>query len=144
MSLIDSLGIASFSLISISFYFVRSRLLLFGVIWVLIIGLSAVFALRHASPAYPAEGAVLIAGLFLYGLGLLVVRVMLRRSVSLRLLGGYLPGQAAGDIREEISARLIDARLYHLVTLDRDVYRLTGFGKVVAAVMRILYRVTKS
>jgi hypothetical protein len=143
MTAFDMLGIAAFMLMTASFYFVRKQLSLFVAVGAAIVALCTVANWRVA--AIPgAEKIMLALGLVLYCFGLLIVGVMLRRSVSLHLLGRYAGGDSSASAATDIARRLEDAEHYGLVARNGEVYGLTLFGRCVASLVRALYLMTRT
>jgi len=78
-------------------------------------------------------------GLILYWFGLVIVRIMLTRSVSLHLLADFAQGKHSATVSEGIAGRLKDAMHFGLVTADQDRYSLTLFGKLIGTIVAISY-----
>lgn len=132
------IGIASFVLMTGSFYFVRPSVFL-----AVALGILALSAMASWQVAAGAHTVIMLLGLALYGFGLLIVRIMLRRSVSLHLLSRYASGDAAASVRTDIASRLQDAEHHGLVTRSDDVYTLTRFGRCIVwltGVLRVAIR----
>jgi hypothetical protein len=89
------------------------------------------------------EAALAVAGLVLYGGGLVIVRIMLHRSVSLRMLAALARRREEGSV-EDIRSRLGDLERYGLAARSGDAYELTAFGRAVAGTLAVLYRVTSA
>jgi hypothetical protein len=139
MDLCATLGAA---LVGVAFVLGRFGEVLFVVPGLAVVAGAAVVALGRASA--PAEGVLLVAGLFLLFWGLLILRVILHRSVSLRMLARLLEGGLGSEGREDIRGRLADVERFGLVAATAGAYRLTAFGQVVAATVATLYRVTNA
>jgi hypothetical protein len=86
----------------------------------------------------PSEWILLIVGLFLCVFGLLIVRVMLIRSVSLHLLSNILAGKE-GHMAEDIGGRLGDMRAFGLIRTDEGVSQLTAFGRLISGIVAVFY-----
>jgi hypothetical protein len=67
---------------------------------------------------------------------------MLRRSVSLHLLSAIARGETPRSIDERLSRRIEQALEYRLVREEGDLLCVSGSGRFVAAVMRLLYGAT--
>ena len=110
------------------------------------VAVAAIGAAAYAcgtSDSTPAASSVAIAvGLATLAVGLLLVRTMLRRSVSLNLLVGHATGRLQ-DVDESIAARLAELVKYRLAAFDGRLYRLTTPGRVMCACLRIAYAVTR-
>jgi hypothetical protein len=134
----ESYGLAAVALIGLGFYLVhRVRAFL---LWsaAVVSGFAVV-----TYPSLPAERvpawAIMIVGLLAVALGLSIVRVMLIRSVSLRLLAG-IDGARPDTFEDEIRQRLDDMRLFHLVRRADGRTTLTRFGRLVAGIVTACYR----
>jgi len=86
----------------------------------------------------PSEWIVLTAGLLLCVFGLLIVRVMLVRSVSLRLLRSIDEGHAE-RMSEDIGGRLADMRGFRLIEITDGQCALTPFGRLVGGTIAAFY-----
>ena len=99
-------------------------------------------ATRDARSQGPDWG-ILLAGLALYSFGLLFLRTMLRRSVSLRLLAACAEERSPITAREDIGRRLGDLSRYGLARREGPEYRLTAGGRSLAAVLGLVYNVLR-
>jgi hypothetical protein len=140
---IDWFGLISFALISLIFYLVRRRIEIYVVCCVIVVVLFALGTRREiVSDSRATEWWILVFGLALYAFGLLIVRIMLQRSVSLRLLARLADEnrQRQESIREEIADRLRDMNKFRLIFSGKDdVYHLTPFGLFVASFVTFTY-----
>ena len=141
--MLNIFGIATFLLITILFFVVRSRPILFHLICsVLIVGF--VFRTgRILQSEQIGEWILLTVGLLLYWFGLVIVRVMLTRSVSLRMLAEYDRGDIRNAASEGIASRFQDATTFGLVISEQDGYRLTPFGKLIAWIVATSYAILR-
>jgi len=112
--------------ISLLFYLIRSNPLIFAVGCAGVLG----WFLFTADPGIDLWIAT--AGLVLYGFGLSIVRVMLARSVSLRMLRRISQKESEVTIRDEIAGRLRDAHRHHLIRERDNPCELTPFGRLIA------------
>ncbi len=101
--------------------------------WMAILGFAAIASWRAMDVLY-GEFSMVILGLALYGAGLGIVRVLLARSVSLRLLS-RCAGFRTSEVDEQFRSRLADITRYGLGTSAHGRYRLTGLGQAVARVL---------
>jgi len=134
-------SLLSFVLISFVFYAVRKRIYLYNIFCGAIIGSFVLFA-RSAMGEIgrQPDWLILSSGLVLYAFGLLIVRVMLRRSVSLHLLARLTGRENSERVEDEIAHRLRDMLRYRLVAIDANqVYKLTNFGWVIAWMVTLTY-----
>lgn len=135
MKALDWSGLVSLALVGLTFYFVRNirAYVLTGALVVL--GTAAVTLLMDE---LSAEWVVLVTGLGLFAFGLLIVRVMFIRSVSLNMLRSMDLGTQE-TFGEDIGGRLSDMRAFHLIQTSGGENALTGFGRFVAGVVAVLY-----
>jgi hypothetical protein len=130
-------GLGTVALIGLAFYALR-RIQTFVAASAAIIGAFTVIT----SPSLPAERRlewfVITAGLLASAVGLLIVRVMLIRSVSLQLLA-RIDGAGADSFQDGIRDRLNDLRVFHLVRGTEGGNTLTPFGQLVAGIVAASY-----
>ena len=139
----DVYGLGAAALVVTIFWFVRK------IPWYLALSVAvavacaaATFRLAASGGAW-AEWAVLVAGQLAGIFGLLIVRVMLVRSVSLRLLRSIKTGQPE-TIVEDIGRRLDDMRAFRLVgAAPGGRFALTPFGWLVGSAVAVLYAVLR-
>jgi hypothetical protein len=81
----------------------------------------------------------LLLGIELFWAGLLIIRIMLKRSVSLKLLAQVDSQFRNYDSSPWIAARLEDAMRWDLVKNSSQRYDLTKKGKMIAAFVRSLH-----
>jgi len=141
LSPLDGLALLSLALVCGSFYVLRRSPGRFLAACAAAIGVFAFVGWRWLDHGAGADRWVALPGLVLASFGLLMVRVMLARSVSLRLLSAYAEGQADPGISTDVARRIEDALHYRLITGCDDRYRLTSFGRGVAWIVAGLYRV---
>jgi hypothetical protein len=137
MTPLDWYGIGAVALVGLSFYCVRRIPAYLGV------GLCVVGAFAAATyPSLDVEQlsgwSVMTAGLFACVFGLLTVRVMLIRSVSLQLLA-RMDGAQGEVFGQDIRGRLHDMRLFHLIRPTERGNTLTRFGRLVSSVVIVSY-----
>jgi hypothetical protein len=137
---LDRLALVSLAYLCASFYFVRTSLVWFLAACGAVIGLFGFVSWQWADHGVAVERLVILPGLALSSLGLLMVRIVLTRSVSLRLLSAYVGEPAEVSVGADIARRVEEAEHYRLVTRRDDRYTLTVFGRVVARIMELLYR----
>jgi hypothetical protein len=89
-----------------------------------------------------SASVILVAGLGLLFFGLAIVRVMVHRSVSLRMLARCAGGGIDDGGIEDIGRRLADIERVGLASREAGVYRLSATGSVLAAIVGSLYRVS--
>lgn len=130
-------GLLTLAAIGVIFYFVRKIPAYLGTAGCTVLIFAwATFPLLDR--ARPSEWIVLAAGLLLCVFGLLIVRVMLVRSVSLRLLRSIDEGQAE-RMNEDIGGRLADMRGFRLIETSGGHCSLTPFGRLVGGGIAALY-----
>lgn len=91
----------------------------------------------------PLDAVLVTGGLFLLFFGCGIVRVMLHRSASLRMLDRIAEGSRETTAREDIARRLGDLEKYRLARPETGGYRLTPFGRLVAFWVGLLYGATR-
>jgi hypothetical protein len=128
MNQIEWIGALSFLVISLAFLLVRRRLFLYHLLCWAAIGACGAATRPQAATG---EWLLMVIALVLYWFGMLTVRVMVTRSVSLSLLAGYRDGRPGETIREDIAGRLQDARRFYLVSVQGDRASLTWFGHII-------------
>ncbi len=101
--------------------------------------LAFIWTTRDFPSVSPGPWMVTLAGLCLAAFGLLIVRVMLIRSVSLQLLRH--PGAALNDeFSRGIGSRLDDMKGFGLIRVGQgSEVRLSGFGQLVGSIVTGLY-----
>jgi hypothetical protein len=133
-------AIAALTIVLGIFYFVRRIPAYLALTVVVVAGFAAVTAGR-VDWTQGAEWVVIVVGLLLCIFGLLIVRVMLIRSVSLQLLA-RIDGGGQESIGEDIGRRLHDMRSFRLIRTAPDgTSALTGWGRLVGAVVAVFYAV---
>jgi hypothetical protein len=137
MTVLDWYGLAGLVAIALGFYLVR-RIPLY-ILTCVAVTLAFGWVTREFLASAPAQWIVMLTGLCLASFGLLIVRVMLIRSVSLNLLR-RLQASLDDEFARDIGSRLADMRGFGLVrdVADRRV-ELTGRGRFIAAVVGLLY-----
>jgi len=130
-------GIAGAVLLALSFYLVRRVASFLASGAVVLAGFVA--ATRAPGDDRAAESYVMMAGLLAAFAGLLIVRLMLMRSVSLRLLGRIADGSSRG-FADDVGARVREMRVFHLARPTDRGNALTPLGRAVAGVVAPLYR----
>jgi hypothetical protein len=92
----------------------------------------------------PQEWLVLSTGLALDWSGLLAVRIMLARSVSLRMLSALSAGNAPITAGEEMAGRFRDMRYFQLISRTNEGgCSLTWFGRFCSAIVASLYAILR-
>jgi high-affinity Fe2+/Pb2+ permease len=138
MTALDFYGMGALGLLGLVFCFVRS-VPAYLVLASVVIG-AFVVGTPLSTTGLAATRIVMTTGLVACAVGLLIVRVMLVRSVSLQLLG-RLDGARSDVFTEDIRGRLHDMRAFHLVRTLEGVNMLTTFGKLVSGVVAASYSV---
>ena|SRR5690606_1994343 len=141
MPLIELVGAAGIVFIGVLFYLVRQipRYVSGATLVVVGVGIATSSELNEATFA---NWVTMLLALASTAFGLLIVRVMLIRSVSLNLLGS-LKERRPDTFGEEIQSRLGDMRKFGLVSGSADSVQLTSFGKTVGAAIRGIYTVLR-
>lgn len=101
-----------------------------------------VLAVATSVIGFPAfrtiEGGTLAAGVALLAAGLLFIRLMLARSVSLHLLE-HLEDRELTFFRQEIAERFADMRKFGLIRSVGDRPTLTWFGRCIGRLVAFSY-----
>ena len=137
MDTLDWYGLGAAALLGVVFYGAR-RVPIYGALCALVVGLFLYMTFDLVDWHQPGEWVILLAGLILCSFGLLIVRVMLIRSVSLQLLSRLAAGDPTGGVAEDIGGRLRDMEYFRLIRRG-DTNRLTAFGQFCSAVVVIFY-----
>ena len=136
MNALDLYGAGAFSLICL--IFVAIRKIPYYVFFCLAVVSVFCWLTRGLISPQTGEWIVMTSGLLLFSFGLLIVRVMLLRSVSLQLLRSIETKAMSAKVSEDISGRLADMDYFRLIQRgDRN--RLTSFGRFCSAVVVIFY-----
>jgi hypothetical protein len=140
MDSLNWLAVAALALILVIFYFVRKIPAYLALSFVVAVGYAGATA-AQVDWHLPSEWMVIVIGLLFWSFGLLIVRLMLVRSVSLRLLA-RMDGGEQENIVEDIAGRLHDMRSFRLTRVQGDgTSMLTGWGRFVGVVVAALYSV---
>jgi len=137
MTQLDLLGVGFFVLLLLAFYFLRS-IPLYNAVSILILGGFVAVSWKHLN-IDATRWILFFIALILDWFGLLTVRIMLTRSVSLQLLSTFSAGSQPETIRDELAGRLQDARTFHLVQLKDNTYALSLFGRFISAIVATFY-----
>lgn len=137
MTTLDWYGMGALALIVLFFYSVRS-VRAYVILCVLIAGGFAATTSGLVDWDRPSEWIVMTTGLLLCAFGLLIVRVMLIRSVSLQILG-RIEGGTPNAFGEDLVKRLHDMRVFRLIRTTEGSAALTPFGHLVSSVVTLFY-----
>jgi hypothetical protein len=141
MNALTSYGVGALVLILIVFYWVRTIPAYIGTCVVIVVGYAgATYSLMDWKQ--PAEWMVMVAGQLLCSFGLLIVRIMLTRSVSLQLLR-RIEDEKQDAFGEDIAGRLNDMRSFRLIRATEEGDELTHFGRSISTIVAVLYSVFK-
>ena len=144
MNVLGQYSAGALLLILLVFYFVR-QVKAYALLCLAVVVGFAVLTLPGLEGAQASEWIVATLGLLLGVFGLLIVRIMLIRSVSLRLLASIDTGRAE-SMGEDIGGRLGDMRAFKLIQGGDDACQLTGFGRLIGggvALFYTLFRIAK-
>ena len=134
-------GIFCWCLMSLAFAGTGTRVRTFNFICAFLVVLVLAVYISGARTIPGVDAIAVMTGFVLYWGGLLLLRVMLSRSVSLHMLVCYSRGQHEPTIDDHIAGRLDDALKYHLVVANADHYTLSRSGVVVDFFLTGLYQV---
>jgi hypothetical protein len=137
MTALDAYGVGGLALVVLVFVSVR-HVSVYAMLGVAVIG-GFVLATSRSASAHTASTRLVIAiGLSAWVFGLLIVRVMLVRSVSLRLLA-RIDSSSRDAFDAGIRARIGDMQRFHLVRETTGGNMLTGFGGLVGGLVAACY-----
>jgi len=136
-------GLITFAAITIFFFLIGSRPIIFHAICAILLGGFVVWSGKSLNSDSIVEWILFVVGLMLYWFGLVVVRIMLTRSVSLQMLAGYAHGETRVTTSEGIAGRLKDATHFGLVRSENDHFGLTLFGKTISFIVASSYFVLR-
>jgi len=139
MTAIDGYGAGALLAIALVFWFIRTIPAYLAAGALIVVAFGAI-TFGSLSWAEASNWLVMTSGLMLSVFGLLIVRVMLIRSVSLNLLGS-MHGQRKESFGEDIGARLGDMRKFGLIETTGKDNSLTSFGRFVGGVIALFYAV---
>ena len=139
MNSVDLFGLGVSVLITILFFLIGSRPNVFHLLCAVLIGAFVFRTGKNLEPHLIGEWIVMTLGLTLYWFGLVIVRIMLTRSVSLHMLADYARAERGKTTSEGIATRLNDATHFGLMQGTESGYRLTPFGKLIATIVAIAY-----
>jgi hypothetical protein len=137
----EAYGVGAVALIGFAFYVLR-RVRPFAIAAALV---AAAFVIATYPPPpgeMLVEWYVLTMGIAAEIVGLLFVRTMLARSVSLHLLA-HIDGLATDSFERDIDERVGDLRGFRLVRTIDGRNTLTAFGRLIAAVVAFCYSLLK-
>jgi hypothetical protein len=141
MATLDWYGLGALVLIALVFYFVRKIPMYIALCGVICVGFVAVTA-SGADFSRPSEWIVMKLALLASSFGLLIVRVMLIRSISLNLLRN-LDKAVESTFTEDLGRRLGDMRKFGLIEAKDEAKdaqnALTAFGRLVGGVVGVFY-----
>jgi hypothetical protein len=139
MTALNWYGAGALALILVVFRFVR-RITVYLALELAIVGAFAMATFPSVDWDRPSEWIVMTAGFLACIFGLLIVRVMLIRSVSLHLLG-KIEAAIQGSFGEELGGRLCDMRAFRLIRTTEGSNALTLFGRLVGNFVALFYSV---
>ena len=132
--------VEAFTLI-VAIFCVARKIPAFVLLSALLIVAFAVATVARGDRVHQTEWIVAVAGLSLWMLGLLIVRVMLNRSVSLQLLAHIDSGRLESLV-VDIGGRLRDMVALGLIrSMPEETWGLTLFGRLVSGLVIVAYAV---
>ena len=139
----DLLGIIAFSLVTLFFFLIGYKEKIFSLLSLaLIIGYVLSVWKFSDSPRF-AEAIIVIMGLVLFFLGLLNLIEIAKRSISLHIIINPITDQSVRQLRSEIANRIADITHYKLGLLIGSTLNLTSFGKFIANMTSLMYKVLR-
>jgi hypothetical protein len=140
MDTVDLAGVLCWCLMTVAFVTTGSRVGIWTAACGVLIALTAIVCASDARGLRNADAVALILGLSLYWIGLLILRAMLNRSVSLHMLVCYSHSKVDPSIDDRIADRLDEAVRYRLIRADSGMYGLSRAGVALDQVVAKLYR----
>ena len=140
MDTVDLAGVLCWCLMSVAFVTTGSRVGIWNAACGVLIALTAIVCASDARGLENADAVALILGLSLYLIGLLILRAMLNRSVSLHMLVCYSRSKVDPAIDDRVADRLDEAARYRLVRADSGKYALSAAGVALDRIVAKLYR----
>jgi hypothetical protein len=135
------LGFIAFIGLTVAFWIFGKRTRLFCVIFFLmLIGVFAVSALDETGHNR-VDVVLTLSGFILYFFGLMIVRLVIDRSVSMHLLLNDNAETRIDHMKEEIDNRISDITRYGLGNESGDVLHLNARGTFMSSVIAILYAI---
>ena len=140
MSPFDLLGIAVFVACFGAFVAVRRGIVPLVILLATILGAFLALVMLFPWRATPTEVLLVTAGLVLSAVGWILARLILIRSVSLRLLASEGRTPDAGEFRGLVLGRLEEGRKFRIVSCHGDRFRLSALGHGLTASLRLQRR----
>jgi hypothetical protein len=137
MATLEWYGLGALALIALVFYFIRKIPMYIALCGVICVGFIALTA-PGADFSRPSEWIIMTLALLSSSFGLLIVRVMLIRSISLNLLRN-LENAVQSTFTEDLGGRLGDMRKFRLIEAKGQESVLTSFGRFVGGVVGVFY-----
>ena len=139
MNTIDDIGALCWCLMSVVFVAAGARFALLNAGCAFLVALVFTVCAFDARGLRDANAVALVVGLILYWVGLLFLRAMLDRSVSLHLLICCASNEEDPSIDERIAGRLDEAMRYRLVSPHAGMFTLTRSGAALSRMVASLY-----
>ena len=133
MNAVDLVGVGTALSLALGFLVIR-RVSLYSAYAAVVVACGLWLLTVFPERSSRAEGLFLALGLMLNGFGLSMVRVMLKRSVSLAILARCGSGFPERFQDDAYLSRADELKKYHLATTEGALYRLTPFGRAVARI----------
>lgn len=129
----------AFILITVLFLCLGHKEKIFTLLCFITLSLSILLSVYFVNLASTSEIIIMLSGLCLYWFGLLGVRIIVKRSVSLHVLMHHDPHQLEVRLTNEISSRVHDITRYGLGSTQGTTIRLTHFGNIIAVATALIY-----
>jgi hypothetical protein len=137
------IGIGAFFLLSLAFWVAGKRPLVFAAVFVVLL-IGVVFLMRRAgADLFSADLVLTVGGLVFYFFGLLIVRIVIERSVSVKLLRHPEATTRAAQMKSSIDKRVSDITRHKLGVENGETIRLTALGRFMAAATDLCYSLLK-
>ena len=140
MDTVDIVGALCWCLITVTFVVARSRVRLWNAACAVFVTTTLIVCIADTRGLQNADALALVVGLLLFWVGLLIVRAMLNRSISLHMLICYIQSEDDSAVEARITNRLDEAVRYRLVRSESEIYALSRTGFALDRLMGMLYR----
>ena len=134
------MAVAAAVALGIAFLVLRRSLRAYAAAAALIVGVAGLLAQRNAGDSFAIPLYVAVASL-LFALGLVAVRVIIARSISLTLLDEIEQQIDAAGYRARVADRMSDALRLGLVEARGDELVLSTRGRLAARAASLLYAI---
>ena len=137
----DLLGILVLALVTLFFLLIGYKEKIFSILCTGLIFGYGLSIWKFSDSLRLAEAVIVIMGLILFFLGLLNLIEIAKRSVSLHIIINPVTDQSVEQLKSEIGMRIADITHYKLGVQRGSILNLTTFGKFIAMITALMYKV---